>query len=115
MEEIEPAYNKRGVPRVLTIKGIELYYKEPPLKNDIYVYRCRKKQCKCYIKMDKNNDIIISNNSNISFTEINEHSEHDEQKIKLVENINKDEIRTEDDSKELAVKLIKANSGLRYS
>ena len=69
MEEIEPAYKKRGVPRVLTIKGIELYYKEPPLKNDIYVYRCRKKQCKYYIKINKENiDKIISNNSKISYT-----------------------------------------------
>ena len=43
MEDSEPAFKKRGVPRILTIKGNDLSFKAPPLKNDVYNYRCRKK------------------------------------------------------------------------
>ena len=42
MEEKEAAYKKRGVPRIVTIKGNELYYKDPPSKDELYTYRCRK-------------------------------------------------------------------------
>ena len=37
MEDTKPAYKIRGIPRLLNIKGYDLYYKDPPLKNDLYV------------------------------------------------------------------------------
>ena len=51
MEDSEPAFKKRGVPRILNIKWNDLYFKDPPLKNDVYNYRCRKKTV---IKRDSN-------------------------------------------------------------
>ena len=68
MEENEPAYQKRGVPRIITIKGIDLFYKEPPLKNDIYVYRCRKSHCKYFIRINKTNiDKVLNKESIIQY------------------------------------------------
>ena len=32
-EDNVPAYKKIGIPRLLNIKGFDLYYKDPPLKN----------------------------------------------------------------------------------
>lgn len=43
MEISQPAYLKRGLPRLININGYDLFYKEPPLKNDLYVFRCCKK------------------------------------------------------------------------
>ena len=53
MEDSEPAFKKRGVPRILNIKGNDLYFKDPPLKNDVYNYRCRKKNCNIIFKQIK--------------------------------------------------------------
>ena len=39
------AYQLRKVPRSIFIKGYELIYKDPTLKNNIYMYRCRKQGC----------------------------------------------------------------------
>ena len=35
MGEKEAAYKKRRVPRIVTIKGNELYYKDPPSKDEL--------------------------------------------------------------------------------
>ena len=110
MEENEPAYQKRGVPRIITIKGIDLFYKEPPLKNDIYVYRCRKSHCKYFIRINKTNiDKVLNKESGIQYIEVNEHTGHEDNSGKNVENIGSEEIRTEKETFELAIKLIKSN------
>ena len=43
MEEKEAAYTKRGVPRIVNLKGNKLYYKVPPCKDELYNYKWRKK------------------------------------------------------------------------
>ena len=53
MEDTQPAYERRGVPRLLNIKGYDLFYKDPPLKEGYFVYRCRKKDCKYFKKLIK--------------------------------------------------------------
>ena len=79
MESKLPAYKQRGIPRIITIQGRELFYKDPPLKNDIYVYRCRKGTCKYFIKINKSNiDKFINNEKDIEFTETNTHTFPDE-------------------------------------
>ena len=73
MESKISPYKLRGIPWIITIHGQELFYKYPPLKNNIYVYRCRKGTCKYFIKIDKSNvDKFINNKKQIKFTEINE-------------------------------------------
>ena len=110
MEEGEPAYKKRGLPRSITINGNELFYKEPPLKNETYIYRCRKKQCKYYIKIDKGNlKKILEKQSDINYLEINKHTTHEEENVKSVENKENKEFRTEKETIDLAINLIKAN------
>ena len=72
MEDTQPAYERRGVPRLLNIKGYDLFYKDPPLKEGYFVYRCKKKYCKYFIKINKikkynnkrNNNTIIDNKNN---------------------------------------------------
>ena len=49
------AFEKRNVPRVLNIKGYELTYKDPPLKGNIFRYRCRKVGCNYFVKIDQTN------------------------------------------------------------
>ena len=79
MEDSEPAFKKRGVPRILNIKWNDLYFKDPPMKNDVYNYRCRKKNCKYYIQIDKTNiEKILKNETPINFNEINKQTGHDE-------------------------------------
>ena len=39
------AYEKRNLPKYIIIKGNELSYKDPPLKDNMFKYRCRKKNC----------------------------------------------------------------------
>ena len=56
-----PAYKKRDVPRMLNIKGLDIYYKDPPLNNDIFIYRFRKSNSKYYIKINRININKISN------------------------------------------------------
>ena len=47
------AYHLRNVPRLIFIKGYELTYKDPSLKNNIYEYRSYKQGCNCSVKMNK--------------------------------------------------------------
>ena len=112
MESKLPAYKQRGIPRIITIQGRELFYKDPPLKNDIYVYRCRKGTCKYFIKINKSNiDKFINNEKDIEFTETNKHTCPDEpnESGNLLDNKGKKDIRTEKETKELAIKLINSN------
>ena len=83
MEDSEPAFKKRGVPRILNIKVNDLYFKDPPLKNGVYNYRCRKKNCKYYIQIDKTNiEKIFKNEIPININEINNQTGHYEATIK---------------------------------
>ncbi len=52
MENAQPTYEKRGVPRLLNIKGYDPFYKDLPTKDEYYVYRCRKNKCKYFIKIN---------------------------------------------------------------
>ena len=71
----ETAYEKRNLPRYININGEDLTYKEPPLKNNIYKYRCKKKGCKFFVKINQENiDKLIIKENNIVYTEINTHS-----------------------------------------
>ena len=60
----QPAYITDNVPRTLIIKGFDLYYKAPALKNNEYRYRCRKTGCKYFIKINRENLTKISNKEN---------------------------------------------------
>ena len=51
-----------NIPKRLTIKGNELHYKDPPLKNNIYRYRCRNGTCKYFIKINETNLKKVINN-----------------------------------------------------
>ena len=113
MDEKEPAYKKRGIPKSITIKGIELYYKDPPLKDNTYVYRCRKKDFNYHIKIRKENlEKINQKSTEINYVQINKHTGHgeagEEENVKL-EKVDVKEIRTEKETKELAINLIKSN------
>ena len=46
-------YQLRNVPRTIFIKGFELTFKDPPLKNSIYKYRCRNYCPKKIMKLKK--------------------------------------------------------------
>lgn len=90
---------------MLNIKGIYIYYKYPSLKNDIFIYRCRKSNCKYYIKINRINKIYNKEND-VVFTEFNKHENH--QIIEKNENISQSDniiIRTEEEIKNLAETL----------
>ena len=109
-KENEPAFQKRGVPRMILIKGNELFYKDPPTKENLFIYRCRKKACKYYIKIDRINiDKIIKKDEDINYNEYNSHLNHEISNEKKIENQKGEEIRTEKEIKELAINLIKNN------
>lgn len=46
----EEAYKKLNIPLSLNINGYNLTYKDPPLKREIFRYRCRTKNCNYFIK-----------------------------------------------------------------
>ena len=100
------AHEKRNVPRMLNIKGYELTYKDPPLKGNIFRYRCRKVGCNYFLKIDQNNlEKIQRNEKEITFTEINTHIH----KYEPITNVNIDIIKTEKECEALAKKLILKN------
>lgn len=110
INENKEAYIKQNVPRYITIKGNDIYYKDPPLKNDIFVYRCRKAKCKYYIKINRDNlKKIEEKNHDIEYIEVNAHNKHNNSNeivnLENEENI----IRTEKENNSLAEKLIKTN------
>lgn len=110
MENAQPVYEKRGVPRLLNIKGYDLFYKDPPTKDEYYVYRCRKKNCKYFIKIIKDNIQKITNKDNvIEFKEFNKHNNHKELIDLNNELIDPSKARTEKENINLAIYLIKNN------
>ena len=56
------AFEKRNVPRVLKIKGYDLTYKNPPLKGNIFRYRCRKVGYNYFVKIVQDNIEKINKN-----------------------------------------------------
>ena len=110
MENAQPVYEKRGVPRLLNIKGYDLFYKDPPTKDEYYVYRCRKKNCKYFIKIIKDNIQKITNKDDvIDFKEFNKHNNHKELIDLNNELIDPSKARTEKENINLAIYLIKNN------
>ena len=110
MENAQPVYEKRGVPRLLNIKGYDLFYKDPPTKDEYYVYRCRKKNCKYFIKIIKDNIQKITNKDDvIEFKEFNKHNNHKELIDLNNELIDPSKARTEKENINLAIYLIKNN------
>ena len=51
-EQIIP---EEKIPNYITIKGYQLNYKRPPLKDNIFRFRCRKKGCKYFVKINEEN------------------------------------------------------------
>ena len=51
----KPAYIQYDVPSTLIIKGYDLYFKAPPLKNEEFKYRCRKTDGRYFIKINSEN------------------------------------------------------------
>ena len=56
------AFEKRNVSRVLKIKGYDLTYKDPPLKGNIFRYRCRKVGGNYFVNIDQDNIEKINKN-----------------------------------------------------
>ena len=110
MENAQPVYEKRGVPRLLNIKVYDLFYKDPPTKDEYYVFRCRKKNCKYFIKINKDNIQKITNKDDvIEFKEFNKHNNHKELIDLNNELIDPSKARTEKENINLAIYLIKNN------
>ena len=100
------AFEKRNVPRVLNIKGYDLTYKDPPLKGNIFRYRCRKVGCNYFVKIDQTNIAKVNKNEKeIKYEEINTHAHKKEN----IANINIESVKTEKDCEDLAKKLIIKN------
>ena len=79
----QAAYIACNIPHILKIDGQELYFKAPPLKNDIYKYRCRKSHCNYFIKINRDNiNKFINKEKDINYTECNQHSNHIDKIIK---------------------------------
>ena len=97
--------NSIEIPKSIVIKGYTLYYKSPPLKNDIYRFRYRKGSCKYFVKIDKENlKNLDSIDKEITYIEINKHENH----IESGDNkINKDLVKKEKEIINLAEKLIR--------
>ena len=110
MEDTKPAYKILGIPRLLNIKGFDLYYKDPLLKNDLYAYRCRKNECNFFIKIDKDNiDKILKKDNDINFIEINIHQDHDLNDVELYETVDHKNASSEKENLKLSISLIKNN------
>ena len=78
----EPAYKKRNILNNIYIKGYKLFYKEPPFKGNIYVYRCRVKGCNYFLKIYQENlNSIKGENNKVSYLEFNKHTNHKEEQI----------------------------------
>ena len=84
--------------------------KDNPLKNDLYVNRCRKNNCNYFIKIDKDNiDKILKKDNDINFIEINIHQDHDLNDGELYETVDHKNARSEKENLKLAISLIKNN------
>ena len=106
----DPAYKKRNIPNNIYFKGYKLSYKEPPLKGNIYVYRCRVKGCKYFLKIDKENLNLINGEN---YSEFNKHANHKEEQI---ESLSNEIVLTDKEVYSLVVQLIKTHlkEGLEF-
>ena len=110
----EPAYKKRNIPNNIYIKGYKLSYKEPPLKGNIYVYRCRVKGCNYFLKIDKENlNLINGENNKVTYSEFNQHSNHKDEEKRMISD---EFVLTDKEVNSLAVQLIKSHlkEGLEF-
>ena len=51
----EPAIERRQVPKIININGYDLNYKDPPIKGNIFRFRCWRIGFKYFVKIDKEN------------------------------------------------------------
>ena len=88
----------------INIKGYELNFKSPILKNNIYRYRCKNLKFKYFVKIDGTNlKKLLNKDKDITFMEFNQHENHkDEMKIQT----NTDIILTVDDLNKFAKQII---------
>ena len=101
------AYEKRNLPESIVIKGKELSYKDPPLKDNMFKYRCRRNKCNYFIKINEENIKKVLNNENIvTYEEFNKHTN---QVNNINANLIKDIIFTDKQIEKQANDLIKAN------
>lgn len=110
----QAAYIACNIPHILIIDGQELYFKAPPLKNDIYKYRCRKSQCNYFIKINRDNiKKFINKEKDINYTECNQHSNHID---KIIKEKSSNNIHTPEEEYKIALSLIKfnINQGLSF-
>ena len=77
--------NSIEIPKSIVIKGYTLQYKSPPLKIDIYRFRCRKGSCKYFVKIDKENlKNLDSKDKEITYIEINKHENQTIQNLEII-------------------------------
>jgi len=104
MNENIPEIN---IPKLISVKGYQLNYKAPPLKGNIFRFRCRKSGCKYFIRINEENlHKILNKEKEISFEEINEHTNHLTKAIKVETS---DNVKTEEEINKLATQLINFN------
>ena len=103
-EKIIPEAN---IPKFLSVKGYQLNYKSPPLKGNIFRFRYRKSGCKYFIRINEENlNKILNKENEVTFEEINEHTNHLNKSIKVETS---DNVKTEEEINKLAIQLINFN------
>ena len=107
-DNISEQNNCNNIPKHIFIKGYELNFKQPPLKDNILRYRCRNGKCNYFVKIDQENlkKLIDKGQNNVVYTEYNKHDKHNEDKIFNFENGN---IATEFQINKIARQLIILN------
>ena len=105
--EIISTESQFNYPKYINIKGYDLNFKQPILKDNIYRYRCRNRQCKYFVKInEKNLHKLLNKEKEIEYTKYNEHENHKENiKVK----IDSTSILTEEEINKLAHQLILNN------
>ena len=106
--------SEENIPKFINIKGYELNYKAPPLKGNIFRFRCRKTGCKYFIRINEENlNKILNKEKNVTFEEINAHENHKNKSIKVETS---DDVESEQDKNKLAIQLINfnINQGLEF-
>ena len=76
--------SEANIHKFITVKGYLLNCIPPPLKGNIFRFRCRKFRCKYFIKINEGNLNKLLNKENVvSFKEINEHVNHINKSVKV--------------------------------
>ena len=76
-ENHKTAYEKRNLSKSIIIKGNELSYKDPPLKDNMIKYRCWKNKLNYFVNINEENINKVLNNQNIIiYEEFNEQTNH---------------------------------------